>query len=520
MSKKKLSEVFQTVGLPPYTYVKPSHYGEIRSDIEQQGKHLLIEGPSGIGKTCVVFKVFEELNLKEDEDYQYISCRDDDVLEKIGKIFGTNKDTSIERNFIVFLDDFHILDESYRNDLGDRLKSLSDEVFTKNHTLKFILVGIPAAGSSVLAKAGDLGPRIGVYRFSTASDGEINLLINEGEVALNIIFEDRDIILSEAAGNFWLAQYICNKICSIRNVHLTSDQTQILTFDLLNIRARILAELATRFMDTAVAFSKGKKWRPGGNKPYLELLLALAKTPESVVSFDQLLGLVPDRRRPGIKAVKSRISHVIFNPEDGIDLRKQIAFEDPSFSIEDPLFRYFLSHLSEDSLYRELGLSKEAVARDSVYAYDIAFSFSGSVRPIVETLNDELKSQDVITFYDYDQQSALLGDDLESVLKSIYSTSAKYYAVFIDDTYADKIWTKYEKDIMTHSTRSRHIIPIILTENGRMGLAGISSTIAHIDLTESWAGYLHSGHFNEDAIITIKNRAVLPVIEKVDEFVP
>ena len=57
--KRKLGDVFKTVGLPPYTYVKPKYFGEVRADIEQSGKHLLIEGPSGIGKTCVVFKVFE-----------------------------------------------------------------------------------------------------------------------------------------------------------------------------------------------------------------------------------------------------------------------------------------------------------------------------------------------------------------------------------------------------------------------------------------------------------------------------
>ena len=58
MATRLLGEVFKTVGLPPYTYVKPVYYGEVRSDIEQSGKHLLIEGPSGIGKTCIVYKVF------------------------------------------------------------------------------------------------------------------------------------------------------------------------------------------------------------------------------------------------------------------------------------------------------------------------------------------------------------------------------------------------------------------------------------------------------------------------------
>lgn len=81
--KKKLGDVFKTVGLPPYTYVKPPYYGEVRADISQAGKHLLIEGPSGIGKTCVVFKAFEELGFVQNRDFLYVSCRDAAASEVI-----------------------------------------------------------------------------------------------------------------------------------------------------------------------------------------------------------------------------------------------------------------------------------------------------------------------------------------------------------------------------------------------------------------------------------------------------
>lgn len=83
VDKKKLGDVFKTVGLPPYTYVKPTYYNEVKADILQAGKHLLIEGPSGIGKTCVVFKVCEELGWAKDEDFSYLSCRDSDALDRI-----------------------------------------------------------------------------------------------------------------------------------------------------------------------------------------------------------------------------------------------------------------------------------------------------------------------------------------------------------------------------------------------------------------------------------------------------
>jgi hypothetical protein len=89
--KKKLGDVFKTVGLPPYTYVKPAYYGEVRADISQPGKHLLIEGPSGIGKTCVAFKVFEELGWAKDDRFSYVSCRDNDGPSRIDAVtFGNN----------------------------------------------------------------------------------------------------------------------------------------------------------------------------------------------------------------------------------------------------------------------------------------------------------------------------------------------------------------------------------------------------------------------------------------------
>src|SRR4051812_14826835 len=202
MHVRRLSDVFQTVGLPQYTYVKPTHFGEVRADIEQPGKHVLIEGPSGIGKTCVVYKVFEELGFKPDVDYKYVACRDDSAEATIFDFVNSASEGAMALWPILFIDDFHILPEQTRREIGSRLKRISDHMFEKKFTSKVIFVGIPAAGSSILADAPDLGPRLGGYSIKRASDTEINQLIDEGEAQLNIIFDDRNVILSEASGNF------------------------------------------------------------------------------------------------------------------------------------------------------------------------------------------------------------------------------------------------------------------------------------------------------------------------------
>jgi hypothetical protein len=514
---KRLVDVFKTVGLPPYTYVKPAYYGEVRSDIEQPGKHLLIEGPSGTGKTCVVYKVFEELGWNDHSEFEYVSCRDEGAESKVGEFLEAASRGERPEPPVIVVDDFHLLPAERRANIGARLKRLSDRAFEQTNPPKVVLIGIPTTGLSLLSDAYDLGPRLGYYRVSRASDREIDQLISEGEQALNVLFEDRDILLGESAGNFWLAQYVCNKVCATQEVSETQVDVKVLSFDLLGIRQRLMAELSQRYMPVARTFAKGKRWRPGGNKPYLEVLLALAKIPDSVVSFDKILNLVPERRKPGINAVRFRIGEVIHDPRRGVDLRKQLAFEpDAGFSIEDPLFRYFLSNLEATDLYRELGVELDNVEQAKLYAYDIGFSFAGEARQLVEAINAELKGEDVVTFYDYDQQAFLMGLDLEPTLRRVYAESCRYYLVFLDEHYREKVWTKYEKDIMTSSGRKAHIIPVILDDAGSEGAVGIPATVGRIDLRQQWAEVRKSGQVGADAINAIRNRCVLPLLEKLD----
>ncbi|MCE5272337.1 TIR domain-containing protein [bacterium] len=517
--KKKLVEVFKTIGLPQYTYVKPAHYGEVRADVEQPGKHLLIEGPSGTGKTCVIYKIFEDLKWTNGTDFLYVSCRDANAEIQINNFFECISNSVSPSCPMIVIDDFHLLSVTRRMQIGGNLKRLSDRAYEQSSPPKAILIGIPASGISLLSDAYDLGPRLGSYKVTKASDNEIDQLITEGEIALNILFEDRDILLGESAGNFWLAQYICSKVCAVKEVHETQDEVKILSFDLLGIRQRLMSELSQRYMHVAKTFAKGKKWRPGGNKPYLELLLALAKVPDSVVTFDKILNLVPDRRKPGLKAIRSRIAEVIWDPSKNIDMRKHIAFEsDSGFSIEDPLFRYFLSNLQISDLYREIGIEPDNVEHSKLYTYDIGFSFAGEVRLIVETINTELKNEDVVTFYDYDQQSFLLALDLENTLKRIYKESCRYYLVFLDANYSEKVWTKYERDIMTKSGRKNHIIPILLDEKGTEGTVGIPTTIGCIDLRSQWASIVKYGAVNKDTREILRNRCIIPLLEKLDTF--
>jgi hypothetical protein len=267
--KKKLEDVFKTVGLPPYTYVKPAYYGEVRADISASGKHLLIEGPSGIGKTCVAFKVFEELGWAKDDRFSYVSCRDGDGEERINAFFEIAAKGEMPKPSLMVIDDFHLLSVDKRAEIGSSLKRMSDRAFERDAPPKAILIGIPTTGVSLLSKAYDLGPRLGTYLLSRASDTEIDRLISEGETALNVLFEDRNVLLSESAGNFWLAQYVCNRVCATHEVFETQDDAEILTFDLLGIRQGLMAGLAQRYLPTQGLSRKARNGGPAETSPTL-----------------------------------------------------------------------------------------------------------------------------------------------------------------------------------------------------------------------------------------------------------
>jgi hypothetical protein len=173
---KKLEDVYKTVGLPQYTYVKPAYYGEVRADVSQSGKHLLIEGPSGIGKTCVVFKVFEDLSWSKTSHFHYVSCRDNNADAVIDEFFSMAADGGMPNPPVLVIDDFHLLPTARRAAIGSMLKRLSDRAFEHATPPKVILIGIPTTGVSLLSEALDLGPRLGTYVLTRATDREIGVL--------------------------------------------------------------------------------------------------------------------------------------------------------------------------------------------------------------------------------------------------------------------------------------------------------------------------------------------------------
>lgn len=186
----RLDEVFKKSGLPTHTFVHPAEFDRVLAAIRTPGRGIIVEGPSGIGKTSCVKKVLDMLELTD--SCLWLSAR---------KPFDAKVIASIPKEpdvGIVVIDDFHRLPDETKRSLTDHIKLLADEEKTSS---KIILIGINRASQSLVEYAPDLLHRVETIRVGRTSDEHLRTLISLGEVALNCTFSLAEDIAKEAGGS-------------------------------------------------------------------------------------------------------------------------------------------------------------------------------------------------------------------------------------------------------------------------------------------------------------------------------
>ena len=173
MPHPKLEDVFKLSGLPVYTFVRPVEYEKLLIALRTPGRGVVIEGPSGIGKTTAVKKALEDLGISGHT--LLLSARkseDRDLISELPQISGTG---------VVIIDDFHRLNDPIRGAIADHLKALADEEAIDS---KIIILGINKAGQSLVHFARDLNTRIDIIRFEANPEFKVQELVEKGEKTL------------------------------------------------------------------------------------------------------------------------------------------------------------------------------------------------------------------------------------------------------------------------------------------------------------------------------------------------
>ena len=340
----QLQDVFVLSGVPQHTFVKPVEYTRLLVALRTPGRSIVIEGPSGIGKTTAVMKAIVEagvaghvvsLSARKREDVAFIR----ELPRQLP--IGT-----------VLIDDFHRLDNDSKREIADLMKTLADE--SDAHS-KLIVLGITNAGQSLILFGKDLANRVEVIPFEANPEQKIDELVAKGESALNISINIRDEIIAAAQGSFYIAQMLAYHTCIRSNILCTADPTTATTESYESVRTHVISALARSFHDTAIAFARGTKLRREGRAPYLHLLHWISQSQTWSINAGREADRHPEQRGSVSQVVNKGFLKELIDASE--DIQRVLHFDQVSSTlvVQDPQFVFYIRNLSWPQFAEEVG---------------------------------------------------------------------------------------------------------------------------------------------------------------------
>lgn len=439
-----VEQVFRTSGVPTHTFVRPVEFDRLKIALRAPGRGVVIEGPSGIGKSTAVAKALGEIGAPT--EVRTLSARRPADVSRIAALseaqdFGT-----------VVIDDFHRLDERVKRALADLLKLLAD---AEDESRKIIIVGINKAGHALIDSAADLSNRVDVVRFEVEPASKVADLVSQGCAALGIQIAARDQIVSAAAGSFHLAQILCLEACVQAGCLDAPDEPTVIDVPYEDVRDRVMARQADRFGGVLRDFARGPVFRPAGRAPFVHILRWLAESPDWSISLREEIRKHPTEKASVGVAVEQGILRRLTQKGDTAAL---LYFDQArsTLSIEDPTLAFYLRNLDWPRFVREVGFTKV----DHAEAYDVALSFAGEDREVAEFLVAGLQDLGHAVFYDRSEQHEILASNVEEYLRPIYESGSRYVVVVLGPQYGLKRWTMFEASIYRNRIDTGHVIPV------------------------------------------------------------
>jgi hypothetical protein len=443
-----LEQVFTTSGVPTHTFVTPGHSDRLKVALRTPGRGVVIEGPSGIGKSTAVVTSLRDLQIED----QVISLSardlsDIDIIHELPTIsdFGT-----------VIIDDFHRLPMEDQNRIADLLKILAD---TQSANSKLVVIGINQAGANLISFAPDLANRIDRIKFESEPDDKIRELISKGEAALNVAITSADNIVNGAQGSFYLAQLLCHEICLQHGVLDRQEEHSDVKTLYTSARRQVMERQRARFGSAVKSFARGTRFRTGGRANYYHILRWLADSPDWSIDLNEEANRHPNEKFSVKQVVdKGHLERLVSTPEIAAILHYNPDAK--TLSVEDPHIMYYLKNLDWPEFVREVGFTNI----NAQVPYDVALSFAGEDRAFAAQLHNHLEEYELAVFYDKAEEARILAEDVEAILGPIYEKGCRYVVAILGERYGVKRWALFEASKYKGRIEKGEVIPIWSTK--------------------------------------------------------
>lgn len=440
-----LEEVFKISGIPTHTFVRPLEFSALLVALRTPGRGVMIEGPSGIGKTTAVTRALDQLGIGAGVT-RYSARRPGDI--------PAITDLPSQTGFgVVIIDDFHRLPAETRTALADFMKLLADE---ERPTDKVVLIGINKAGQALIRFAPDLNNRLDVIQFEANPDEKVEQLVAQGETALNASINIKNEIVAAAHGSFYIAQMLCHQACLESTILEEREERATTTVSLPGIQGKVHERLGRTFMERTKRFARGTRFRREGRAPYLHLLHWLAESQEWSLNIDQAVAAHPSMAGSITQIVEKDYLADLIKKDEEISAVLHLDTDARVLSVEDPQYMYFLRSLSWSKFPAEVGF----LTIDIPSRYDFALSFAGADRSIASVLSAALEEMEFEVFYDHNEQHRILAEDVEDYLRPIYQSDADFVVALLGPEYPKRIWAKFESEAFKARFGDGTVIPI------------------------------------------------------------
>lgn len=452
MSKNLLENVYVTAGVPLITYVEPKEFLQLKIALRTRGKCVVVEGPSGIGKTTAIKKALESLNLK---DVVYLSARKKSDEHKIKQIANG------EFNGVQIIDDFHRLDSETKEKISDVMKYLADENIEDQ---KIVVIGINRVGDSLITFSPDLNSRISTIKFEVNSDDKLLELIEKGEDALNIKFDNKSTIVKNSYGSFQLTQLMCHQACIENEIDSECIEKLSIHVSFPCIQSAISSELSRSYFNIAREFAVGNRLRREGRAPYLHVLKWLSESDTWAISLVSEMQRHPEAKAGVTQIVEKGYLEDFLKKHEKVNDYVHYDKDTRMLVAEDPKFIFYLKTINWNNFARDIGYLQLINERK----YDYALSFAGNERQYAEKIFNRLTTLEISVFYDKNEQSNILSENVEEYLYPIYNSEAIYVVPLLSKNYPNRVWTKFESKAFKDRFGQHAVIPIWFKDTDTM----------------------------------------------------